>query len=1319
MAIPPRHRPGRIAAGPDAASGARPSPAGGWARLAVAAWLGVLGGCSTAAPGAAGAGPDAASGDTLLVDAARQAPDAAQPEDGANPDAASPSDGAAIDAADGVDPADGAPSDLTPDGAPSDGAADAPADLDTAPGTDTAGADLTVQDVPPIADAAPPDALQDAAVSDLADSDLADSGDGGDGSPGPEWLGVCPPDPVTALGAPLAEAGFPVPGVACAKKGWPSAPKSQLPLWTDLTAAVGLGAMGPVDPCAVWQDLNGDGRPDLIVVERPVSAGGKRTLRYFEWTSSGGWTLNSTPLAGTAAIEDCNPVDFDGDGDVDLALATANGLRIILQGIGNMTEAPAGAIPAAAQGAPVTSSATADVDRDGDQDLYLTRAPPITPVPGQFSCYPADGPYLQCCYGANLYDQTCATSKQSAPMASYQCCNQFLPETANLLLRRGTAGMASAPLAGGCSDPWPTTTTAARDINRDGWPDLFAGNHFGPHGWYRIGADGTCAYHGTAAGLRPYGHSAGVAAADFNNDGLDDWAHGELAAVTVYQGLPGGGWVNGGAQPGTWDGLKDAAAGAQLAADFDNDGWVDLWSLSSLQAQPGKLAQALQTKDPAAALAPGFHAFFHNQGGKFAASQQPWPAGAAPTLAKVVIAAADMEGDGDLDVVYTSPTGQLRVLRNDTPASSHWLAVDLLPDVSATGGVGARVQVWAQGYVQEREISWSPGTGAHGTFTGHLGLGSVDKVDQVVVWWPSGRVSLLGPQAVDQLLLVKESQALVKSGSSGPAADAGSTGDGQGSDAVPLGPSGIQPMNLQAQQAVPFVEITASLGLVAGPTLKRRECAVGQDLDGDGRDDILLVESFPSASGKTAYQIRVVLNKVSGYTTKISKIDATMVVPAMGCSPMDITGDGRLDLVIGTVGSGMALYVNDGQGGFIDQSSFLLPEPMEFDTWAAAMGDLDLDGVPELIAGAGNNSGLCAGVVCGYLPNDFWCKYATPVAELPGNQDQVLMRKALGLPFTAAPVQWSLPKGGEVSIPLVLDLDRDGWQDLLISNDFGDHYLLHNQKGVLKRYDSAIGFAGYAHGMGWGVADFDQDGYEELVLADAGPLLFYQGKKPPPGQPVAYEQAAGPWGAAAATHDAVIWDPLVFDFDHDGREDLWLGTSAIAPLNGIAAIGMCQTPPKVVPQRDLMLRNNGSGGFETLVGPLPLDQETNFASTVQSALDIDADGDLDVVQVRRGGYVHVYRNDWAPPASAVSVQLQSKSANSVHIGAWMTASVGGKTQLRRILGTTGYGGTASFRAHFGLGSAKQIDELVVHWPDGKVSKHGPLAAGAKVTLAPP
>ena len=1158
------------------------------------------------------------------------------------------------------------------------------------------------------------DALSDAELDGAAPSDL--NGDA-DIAAGPAWLGVCPPDPVTALGDPGPALGFPVPGVACAKPGWPSPAKWLPPVWTDVTAGIGLGQIGLVDSCALWQDFSGDGRPDLVIIEQPLSPTAKRILRYYEWNPNGPWFVSNTFLPASQLVTDCNPIDYDDDGDVDIALSTGNGLRMILNMAGQFYDAAPGVVPAPAKSALVFSSATLDLDRDGDQDLYLARTGPMNLQPGQYSCQKADPPYIQCCYGGGALDQACAVAKQATPIDTYQCCTQFLPGATNVLLRNDSKMMTDISIGSGCDDAYPTLTTATHDINRDGWPDLFAGNDFGPLGWYRGQGNGTCKYSGAAAGLRPYGHMMGVGTADFDRDGWIDLAHGDVGPVSIYKGQPGGGWQNAGNQFGTWNKTKNSVGWAQLPADFDNDGWVDLWSLTSLSAQADKLQQAMESVNPQPLLAPGYHVFFHNQGATFNTSLQPWPTSKEQFISPLVAAAADMEGDGDLDMVYTTPPGYLKVMRNDTPLGSHWISMELVRDVSALGGIGAKVQVWAQGYVQEREISWSPGTGTHGSFTGHIGLGAVDKIDEVVVWWPSGRVSMLGPQAVDQVLVVLESSAQIKQGGGSGGSDAGGTGGD--ADAVAVGPSGIEPLDLQAQLSAPFVDITESMGLGQAPGLKRRACAAGLDLDGDGRDDLALVESQPGPTGKQAYQIRAMLNKPSGWVTKFSKIDATMVVPAMGCNPLDVSGDGVPDLVIGTVGSGMAVFVGDGQGGFVDKSSDWLPEFMEFDAWAVAMGDLDQDGVPELLVGAGNESGMCGGINCAYLPGDFVCKYPSPVPAIIGNLDRVFARKAAGQAFAEVPGNWNLPPGGEVTIPLLADLDRDGWQDLLISNDFGDHYLLHNQQGKLVRHDADIGFVPYAHGMGWGVGDFNLDGLDDLILADAGPLLVYQGQKPAAGLPVAFAQSAKAWGVDKATHDTVVWDPLVFDFDHDGYEDVWLGLAGLSPKGGIVALGSCQSGFATPPQRDVLLHNSGAGSFAPLLGPLPADQDLAFASTVSSTLDLDDDGDLDIVQVRRGGYAHVYRNDWPKANSSVLVRLSAPGPNAAQLGAWMTASIGGKTHLRRILGTTGFGGASSWRGHFGLGQATQIDELTVHWPSGKVSKHGPFAGGAKVTLKAP
>lgn len=673
--------------------------------------------------------------------------------------------------------------DAQTDDAATDAAADAATDAEDAlkDTTDSAvntlddanSADGLALDIAGLADSADAELPLGQDTGGLADGDAAGSSDGSDGSEidaAPAWLGVCPPDEKPIYGNPMVAIGYPVPGVGCAKKGWPTPPNGMPPLWTDLTTAVGLGNLGHVDPCIVWQDLSGDGHPELIVSEEPLSPTAKRTLRTFEWVETGPWPGTKLTLPASLTISDCNPVDYDNDGDADIAMATSGGLRMILNGFGKLLDAPVSAVPEGAKGTQTWSTATVDFDRDGDHDLYLARNGEMGLKPGQFECNPFDGTYMQCCYGPSSLDTTCAPTMASSPTEMYQCCTQFPPGAEDLLLRSvsqgiGSPAMALVPLAPGCTAPGATLVAAIHDINRDGWSDVFTGDDFGPLGFYRFASDGTCTYHGKATGLLGYGHTMGVALGDFDHDGLDDLFQGDAGSATFYRGLQSGGFIPAGSSWGISNALKNNMVWAQLAADFDNDGWVDVWSQTSFSAQDGKLKQALQAKDALPLLAPGFHAFFQNHATKFTPTLHPWPSSKDQHISALAMAAADMEGDGDLDIVYNSPGGQLRLLRNDAQPGNHWIYIDLVRDISALGGIGAKVQVWAQGYVQEREITWSPGAGAHGTFTGHIGLGGVTKLDQVVVWWPSGRVSLLGPQEVDKVLVVAEATAKVKPGS--------------------------------------------------------------------------------------------------------------------------------------------------------------------------------------------------------------------------------------------------------------------------------------------------------------------------------------------------------------------------------------------------------------------------------------------------------------------------------------------------------------------------------------------------------------------------
>ncbi len=1182
--------------------------------------------------------------------------------------------------------------------------------------------DADLADLPDAVSAVDAD-IPDSSISDTSEilSDIPDSSDSFDS--GPSWLGVCPPTTLSDFAGPAPQKGFPVPGIDCAKPGWPSPPASASIPWTDITSAVGLGKLGYVDACLLWQDFNGDGKQDLFLVEQPSGPTSKRFARLYEQNEGGPWLVTSTGLPASTLIIDCAPIDVDSDGDYDVVLGTTSGLRLLRFGTFGFIDDTA-SLPAFAKGVMAWSMGVFDMDRDGDQDLYLTRTGIMNLQPGNYACFQADGLQVECCYGQGSPSAECLQSIASTPVATYTCCPPFELGATNLLMRNDKGTFVDAGLNSGVDDPGASLVTAVRDIDRDGWDDVFVGNDFAAPHWYRAHGDGTFSALGTSVGLRPYGHTMGIGIGDFDLDGRLDFTTADVGPITLYHGQFGGSWLPADASAGLITPSQYAVTWGQLAADLDNDGWTDVLAATSMIAKPGQLIQAVQQSLPGPYLDNGHHLLFHNQGAKFAADSVPWATTLEPTITPVSAAAADFDGDGDLDVVNLTSPGLVRVLRNDSP-KAHWLEIELQNDQSSLGGVGARVQVWAQGYAQEHEILETPGSFTHGTFTRHFGLGSVASLDEVVVWWPSGCIAQLGKTAADQVVTVYEKQAICPSSGPSPPVDAGPTGDADAdaSDtAAPVvmgGPeySGITPLNLQNQPLANFVEVTGQLGLGDALTSYHNDCVAGIDLDGDDRDDLVTVEHVAVGPGKTLYQIRALMNKTSGFQAIVTKIDATVWLPSTGCALADLNADGKPDLLLGTIGSGFAYYQNNGQGAFVDQTSVFFPF-LEYDVWTMAAGDLSGDGDIEVYAGAGNTPSLCDGLACGWSPGEFFCKYPTQQGVGPEFQDHIFQRPNVQGKFSDANTLWQPPPGGLAPAMTFIDIDHDGDSDMLIGNDFGDHFLWLNDKGKMVRYDKQIGFLPYAHAMGWGIGDFNRDGKDDVVLADAGPVPFYIGVAPSNGLPVQFSNSSIDWGVAAATHDTVVWDPLVADFDQDGWQDIWLGTSVVAPGGGLIDSGTCKMPKNPPPQRDILLHNTGAGAFQAQVGPVPQDQDLGFAATPQSLFDFDDDGDLDIAQVRRGGQLHIYRNDSAEAKTSVRVRLKGKGGNTAMVGAWLSAKVGPVTLIRHITGNSGYGGAGTWYGHFGLGGASQIDELTIHWPGGATSTVNNIPAGSKLTVSP-
>ena len=102
--------------------------------------------------------------------------------------------------------------------------------------------------------------------------------------------------------------------------------------------------------------------------------------------------------------------------------------------------------------------------------------------------------------------------------------------------------------------------------------------------------------------------------------------------------------------------------------------------------------------------------------------------------------------------------------------------------------------------------------------------------------------------------------------------------------------------------------------------------------------------------------------------------------------------------------------------------------------------------------------------------------------------------------------------------------------------------------------------------------------------------------------------------------------------------------------------------------------------------------------------DFNNDGRLDLFQTNADQPALFYQGATEGGGNWIQFQLTGVQSNRDAIGARIKLTAGGLTQIREIDGGNGYAGQSMRRAHFGLGAAKRVDEVEIHWPSGKVDK---------------
>ena len=498
-----------------------------------------------------------------------------------------------------------------------------------------------------------------------------------------------------------------------------------------------------------------------------------------------------------------------------------------------------------------------------------------------------------------------------------------------------------------------------------------------------------------------------------------------------------------------------------------------------------------------------------------------------------------------------------------------------------------------------------------------------------------------------------------------------------------------------------FEDVTQSSGIVAqrsgGDSDAGRpgEIWAFGDVDNDG--DIDAFTGCPShimSCGSETSEI--MLNNGDGTFSpgpEESELRQSNLTPA-GAVFVDVNRDGNLDLWVPMYNiSQDVLYIGDGTGAFTDGTrdaglitkgwnavSDLNAGLAHTNAWSGAACDLNNDGDPELLAAsygrAPNHLWRASGggdyenhaVSSGYAYDDnldwsdnesarCWCKLHPDDEDCAG----VPAPELISCTEDADAFRWDhtydrepFRLGGNSGATTCADVDNDGWIDLLTSE------IVHWDVGGSSDQSELL--------MNTGV--------DEVVFARPGDATTG----------LTREHTSSDWNQGDITGS-------IFDFDNDGWADVYIGASEYPGNYG------------------LLYRQTAPATFEAVPIDEGIDHHRSHGSVIA---DFDRDGDLDILVGHSSSRcddecydtfsVRLFENQLGAAGNFVQLHLEGDDANRSAIGARVTVTAGGVTQLREVDGGHGhYGNQDDMTLHFGLGEACSA-EVTVRWPDGDLSE---------------